>query len=91
MAVTQIEQDAIRILYVLEQAPRGEYVDRNQVAEDADLTPGRVNDGMALLVNSGNAEWIQTFGTAWIATGREALARAYGDDESEYSLVDVRQ
>lgn len=64
MTATQIDQDAIRILQVLEQAPRGEYVDRNQVAKAASLPPDRVNDAMALLVNSGHAEWIQTFGTA---------------------------
>ena len=64
MTATQIDQDAIRILQVLEQAPRGEYVDRNQVAKAAGLPPDRINDAMALLVNSGHAEWIQTFGTA---------------------------
>ncbi len=64
MPTTQIDQDAIRILDVLAQAPRGDYVERNQIAEGAGLPPDRVNDAMALLVNSGNAEWIQTFGTA---------------------------
>ena len=27
---------------------------------------------------------------AWIATSRQALARAYGDDEPEYAPADVR-
>jgi hypothetical protein len=27
---------------------------------------------------------------AWIATGRQALARAYGNDEPEYTLADIR-
>ena len=64
MTATQIDQDAILILQILQQAPRNEYVDRNQVAKSAGLPPDRVNDAMALLVNSGHAEWIQTFGTA---------------------------
>jgi hypothetical protein len=64
MATTQIEKDAILIQRVLEQAPRNEYVDRNQIAERSGLSPDRVNDAMALLVNAGHAEWIQTFGTA---------------------------
>ena len=28
---------------------------------------------------------------AWIDGGRQALARAYGDDEPEYTLSDVRR
>ena len=28
---------------------------------------------------------------AWIAAGREALARAYGDAEPEYALADIRR
>ena len=28
---------------------------------------------------------------AWIAAGRQALARAYGDDEPEYTFDDIRQ
>ncbi len=64
MATTQIEEDAIVIQRVLEQAPRNEYVDRNQIAQQSGLSPDRVNDAMALLVNAGHTEWIQTFGTA---------------------------
>jgi len=64
MANTEIDRDAITILEVLEAAPRDEYVDRNDIAQRSDLPPNRVNDAMALLVDSGHAEWIQTFGTA---------------------------
>ena len=28
---------------------------------------------------------------AWIATGRQALARAYGDDEPEYAFTDIKR
>jgi hypothetical protein len=28
---------------------------------------------------------------AWIVTGRQALARAYGDDEPEYTLSDIKR
>jgi hypothetical protein len=28
---------------------------------------------------------------AWIATGRQALARAYGNNEPEYALTDIRR
>ncbi len=28
---------------------------------------------------------------AWIATGRQALARAYGNEEPEYTLADIRR
>lgn len=64
MATTQIDADAVRILEALEKAPRNEYVERDKVAEATGLTPDRINDAMALLVNAGHVEWIQTFGTA---------------------------
>jgi hypothetical protein len=64
MPDTQIDRDAIRILRVLAEAPRGEYVDRNDVSRLSGLPPERVNDAVAFLVESGYAEWIQTFGTA---------------------------
>lgn len=64
MPATQIDFDAIKILGVLADAPRGEYVDRNDVATSSGLPPDRVNDAVALLVDAGHAEWIQTFGTA---------------------------
>lgn len=28
---------------------------------------------------------------AWIAVGLQALARAYGDDEPEYTLADIKR
>jgi len=28
---------------------------------------------------------------AWIATGQQALARAYGNNEPEYTLTDIRR
>lgn len=64
MPLTQIDRDALGILQVLDEAPRDEYVDRNDVATRSGLTPERVNDAVALLVDSGWAEWEQTFGTA---------------------------
>lgn len=64
MGLTQIDRDALSILKVLDEAPRDEYVDRNDVASRSGLTPERVNDAVALLVDSGWAEWEQTFGTA---------------------------
>ncbi len=64
METTQIDRDAISILKVLAEAPRGQYVDRNDIARLSSLPPERVNDAMALLVDSGYAEWVKTFGTA---------------------------
>jgi hypothetical protein len=64
MTTTQIDRDATVILKVLAEAPRDEYVDRNDVSQLSDLPPERVNDAVALLVDAGFAEWIQTFGTA---------------------------
>jgi hypothetical protein len=64
MANTEIERDAMTILEVLSAAPRDVYVDRVEIAKTSDLPPHRVNDAMALLVDAGKAEWIQTFGTA---------------------------
>src|SRR5687767_14041589 len=64
MVLTQIDRDALSIVKVLDEAPRDEYVDRNDVATRSGLPPERVNDAVALLVDSGWAEWEQTFGTA---------------------------
>jgi hypothetical protein len=64
MTTTQIDIDAITILGVLADAPRDEYVDNGVIAEKAGLPADRVNDAMALLVDAGYVEWIQTFGTA---------------------------
>lgn len=64
MATTEIDRDAMTILEVLEAAPRDKYVDRNDIGQRSGLPPNRVNDAMALLVDAGHAEWIQTYGTA---------------------------
>ena len=64
MPTPQIDRDAATLLNVLAEAPRDDYVDRNDVAKLSGLTPERINDAVALLVDSGYAEWIQTFGTA---------------------------
>ena len=52
------------LLDLLQAAPRDEYVDRNDIAQRSRLPADRINDAMALLVDAGHAEWIQTFGTA---------------------------
>ena len=64
MVTTQIDQDATALLRLLAEAPRDQYVDRNDVGARSGLTPERINDAVALLVDSGYAEWSQTFGTA---------------------------
>jgi hypothetical protein len=64
MTTTQIDMDASIILKLLAESPRNKYVDREDVSQLSDLPPERVNDAVALLVNSGFAKWIQTFGTA---------------------------
>lgn len=63
MPATQIDRDAIKILGLLADAPRNQYVDRNEVGTLSDLPPDRVNDAVALLVDGGHVEWIKTFGT----------------------------
>lgn len=64
MPTPQIDRDAAALLKVLAEAPRDQYVDRNDVGGLSGLAPDRINDAVALLVDSGYAEWIQTFGTA---------------------------
>jgi hypothetical protein len=64
---TQIDSDAIAVLKILAEAPRaprGSYLDCHDVARVSGLPPDRLNDAVALLVDSGYAEWIKTFGTA---------------------------
>ena len=61
---TQIETDASTVLQHLAQAPRDEFVDGAQISAATGLSPDRINDAVALLVDSGNAEWNQMFGTA---------------------------
>jgi hypothetical protein len=64
VTTTQIDRDAATILGILAEGPRGQYMDRNDVARLAGLAPNRVNDAVARLVDSGYAEWIKTMGTA---------------------------
>src|SRR6266550_7331169 len=61
---TQIDQDARRILSVLATKPRDEFVAAGDLAKETGLDPGRIDDAVALLVDAGYTEWIQTFGTA---------------------------
>src|SRR6476469_7972886 len=61
---TQIEMDAREVLSLLAAAPRDEFVPGPTVAAETGLPPDRVNDAVALLVDSGHAEWVQTMGTA---------------------------
>jgi hypothetical protein len=61
---TQIDRDARVILRVLASKPRDEFVPAAQIAEATSLAPERVDDAVARLVDSGYAEWVQTFGTA---------------------------
>ena len=61
---TQIDQDATTILSLLAGAPRSEYVAAADIATKTGLTPDRVNDAVALLVQATLAEWLQTMGTA---------------------------
>lgn len=61
---TQIDADATVLLRILEQAPRDAFVAGPQLLEQTGLDAGRINDAMAILVEAGLAEWVQTFGTA---------------------------
>jgi hypothetical protein len=60
---TQIERDARIILSVLAAAPRNAYVPATDIASNSQLSPDRVNDGTAMLVEYGWAEWSQVMGT----------------------------
>jgi len=59
--------------------------ERIQLDEPFDLPPD-----VPLLVTVLAPE-ADTDRAAWIAAGRQALARAYGDDEPEYTLDDLRR
>lgn len=61
---TEIDRDARVILAVLAARPRDEFVPAKEIADETRLSPDRVNDAVALLVESGYAEWIQVMGTA---------------------------
>jgi hypothetical protein len=51
-------------LDALARAPREEYMEAKELLTMTGLEAGRINDAMALLVESGYAEWIQELGTA---------------------------
>ena len=61
---TQIDRDARAILALLASKPRDQFVPAPEIATETSLSPDRVDDAVALLVDSGYAEWIQTMGTA---------------------------
>jgi len=61
---TEIDRDARAILRTLASEPRDSFVSAAEVSRKTGLDPGRVDDAVALLVDSGYAEWIQAFGTA---------------------------
>ena len=61
---TQIDHDARAILRLLASKPRDEFVPAPEIAAATNLPPERVDDAVARLVDSGYAEWVQTFGTA---------------------------
>jgi hypothetical protein len=61
---TQIDKDSLTILRVLAESPRDVYIEAQQLAEKTGLDPARIGDAVALLVEFGYAEWIQTFCTA---------------------------
>lgn len=61
---TEIDCDARSILALLAAKPRDQFVPATELAAEAKLSPERVNDAVALLVESGYAEWIQVMGTA---------------------------
>lgn len=61
---TQIEKDTFTVLDALARAPREEYIEADELLTMTGLEAGRINDAMALLVESGYAEWIQELGTA---------------------------
>jgi hypothetical protein len=61
---TQIDQDAITLLQALASEPRDSYTSGADLTKTTSLDPGRINDAMSILVDSGLAEWLQVMGTA---------------------------
>jgi hypothetical protein len=82
--MTSIDDNAFQIMRYLASVPRDQRPDASQIAEGTGLSPDDINDATSVLVDSGLAEWTQTFGTApfdfhwaWItAAGRYELDRA---------------
>ena len=57
MTVTQIDHDATTILRILaEPATRDTYTTGHKLATQSDLTPDRINDAVALLVDAGHVK-----------------------------------
>jgi hypothetical protein len=79
---TEIDQDAAVILGVLSRAPRSKYVAASAIARDTDLSPDRVNDATAMLVEMGLVEWHQFFGTSPFDFG-DAMITARGRRECQ--------
>lgn len=61
---TQIDRDARTILALLASKPRDQITSAGKIATETSLSPDRINNAVALLVDSGYAEWIQAMGTA---------------------------
>lgn len=94
---SSISRNVTAILKILAEQPRPEggdaWVSGPAIHEMSGIAPEDVNDAVSVLVDSGLAEWIQTFGSApytfsdaWItARGRFELEKAReaepGDDE----------
>lgn len=72
------------LLEALASEPRDSYIGGADLAKKTGLEPGRINDAMTILVDSGLAEWLQVMGTApydfgeatITARGRYELQRA---------------
>ena len=82
---TQIDQDAITLLDALASEPRDSYVSGSQLSEKTGLEPGRINDAVSILVDSGLAEWLQVMGTAPYDFG-EAMITARGRYELQRAM-----
>ncbi|CBE68765.1 protein of unknown function [Candidatus Methylomirabilis oxygeniifera] len=70
---TQIEEDAGLLLGALAEEPRDSYVSGGHLQQKTGLDPGRINDAIAILVDSGLAEWLQVMGTAPFDFGKAAI------------------
>lgn len=70
---TQIDQDSVTLLQALASEPRDSYVSGDHLGARTGLEPGRINDAMSLLVDSGLAEWLQVMGTAPYDFGEAAI------------------
>lgn len=70
---TQIEVDTSLLLEALAEAPRDSDVSGGYLQQKTGLDPERINDAMAILVDSGLAEWLQALGTAPFDFGQAAI------------------